>query len=127
MYVSIEGIRTGRSELENFQQEIFAANVDECDHSSIQRCRGQGARECRRTSDATLGSAILVIIMPNLSYGQKYNKALYCLIVVGFLIHNYQDAVVAQLVEHILGRDEVTGPIPVNGSRLINSCQLVKS
>ena len=27
-------------------------------------------------------------------------------------------AVVAQLVEHVLGKDEVTGPNPVNGSRL---------
>lgn len=35
------------------------------------------------------------------------------------------EAVVAQLVEHILGRDEVTGPIPVNGSKLIDSCQSV--
>ena len=27
-------------------------------------------------------------------------------------------AVVAQLVEHVLGKDEVTGSIPVNGSRI---------
>ena len=27
-----------------------------------------------------------------------------------------KQAVVAQLVEHVLGKDEVTGPIPVNGS-----------
>jgi len=47
-------IRTGGSELENFQQEIFATNADGCDHRSIQRHRVQGDCECRRTIDAEI-------------------------------------------------------------------------
>ena len=41
------------------------------------------------------------------------------MIVVGFVSRSLSKnciAVVAQLVEHILGRDEVCGPIPHNGS-----------
>jgi hypothetical protein len=32
-------------------------------------------------------------------------------------------AVVAQLVERVLGKDEVTGSIPVNGSRFFSSAR----
>ena len=40
---------------------------------------------------------------------QKSQKLLNILIV-------FQHAIVAQLVEHVIGNDEVTGSIPVNGS-----------
>ncbi len=34
-----------------------------------------------------------------------------------FPVHQARQAVVAQLVEHFLGKEEVTGSIPVNGSK----------
>ena len=49
------GIRTGSSELENFQQKIITANADKFERARIWRCRGQGVCECRRTNDAMLG------------------------------------------------------------------------
>ena len=33
----------------------------------------------------------------------------------------YKSAVVAQLVEHVLGKDEVIGSIPVNGSSFVEN------
>ena len=80
------------------------------------RCE-QSTRNLVPTLRKSLRTAIIIA---NFSYGQKSNKALYCLIVVGFKMTKPTNgkAVVAQLVEHILGRNEVTGPIPVNGSEL---------
>jgi len=41
----------------------------------------------------------------------------------GVLFGVFQKAVVAQLVEHFLGKEEVTGSIPVNGSRFLSSAR----
>jgi hypothetical protein len=52
----------------------------------------------------------------------RHYKKFFTLITVHYLLFTVMSAHVAQSAEHILGKDEVTGSIPVMGSReILNS------